>query len=311
MWSEGRGRGWAAQLAAGACVAMWGSTAVAHTTAGLPPPPEPEDAVPRLRGPELQAEIPDLTVSSVPQRLRFTVLLAPVNFPFQFTSAGAEVAVYPVPWLHLRGTYLFGVSPTPDGVRISQYADVFLGLRVLNVSGERAVDIPVKLRKPEAPGQLAWIPRSHGLYVEGGFITGFLSLYRCVTNCSPRVDATYVPAPTQYVLPAFGLRYLQFSSYESKRRNARQVFAPSAFVQIVLPAINAPEYTLYNLTYNERPVPPIGVRIGAETPIGLFGPCLASLAGLPCVQGRVSLGLAPIALPVFFETALEFPFYVM
>jgi hypothetical protein len=294
---------------AAAAILAWANAGAAQSMARLPVPPEPEDATPRLRGAELQAEIPDLTTSTQPPKFTFTILAPQVNFPFQWLAMGTAFVAQPLPWLYLRGTYSIGISPTPNEMAFSQYADAFLGYRMLDVrGGERKVDIPMRSLKG-APPQLARVPNSHGLYVEGGFLTGFFSLYRCVTNCSPRVDATYAPAPIQYVLPAFGLRYQQFSAYASKRRNAREVFAPSIFLHIVLPAVNAPDYTLYNLTYNERGVPPIGVRVGAQVPIGLFGPCLASFAGLPCAQGRFSLGLAPLALPIFFETSLEFPIY--
>lgn len=292
-----------------ASLALFASPCLAHTTASRPVATEAEeDPSLRLRGDALRAEIPDLEVRGAPPRLWFTALLTPVNFPFQLLSAGAEVGVYPVPWLHARASYLVGLSFAPNGLTASQYADAFVGLRVLGVDDERAVDIALQSSVHEFK-QNAWIPSSHGLYVEGGVLAGFMSLNRCATNCEDLETRTFAPAPRQYVLPAFGLRYLQFSSYRSQKRNIRQEFAPEVFAQVVLPAVNAPEYTLHSFAHRPLTAPAIGFRAGAHIPVGLFGPCLASLVGFRCLQGRFSVGYAPLPIPIFFEFSLEFPFY--
>jgi hypothetical protein len=138
-------------------------------------------------------------------------------------------------------------------------------------------------------------------------MTGQVSFFRCTAGCDA-IDtggATFRAAPKQLVLPAIGIRYLQYFFYRAEHGDARESSATEVFAQVVFKDIDAQEYPLYDINEKRRDVADLGFRVGARTPPGLFYRCL--IPRKYCAASTFSVGYAPTAFPIFLEGSIEIP----
>jgi hypothetical protein len=238
--------------------------------------------------------------------------------PYQVLGVGLTVEVVPVPWLRASAEYSFGFTLSQQEFAASHYAEALVGVRLLGVKGESAVDIPLKPPNPAwkrpPPTIKAWVPSSHSLFVEGGMMTGFFSFERCPDDCvvdaqapEPAVEVRTPPDERQLFIPMGGLRYAYAYSVTAERRNVRKRFLLEAYAHVFGPPLVAPDSARYFANGDDAGRPGVGARVGIDLPP--FG-CLAELVfGAGCLRGDVSIGYAPYPRFVYFKWTAGYPFY--
>lgn len=69
-------------------------------------------------------------------------------FPYQVLGFGLTLEVLPVPWLRLSAFYSYGVYPVDGTIDWDSYGEGLLGVRLFGLTGESAVDIPLRPPSP-------------------------------------------------------------------------------------------------------------------------------------------------------------------
>jgi hypothetical protein len=234
--------------------------------------------------------------------------------PYQIMGLGLMVEVLPVPWLRTSAEYSFGFTASQGQLAASHYAEALVGVRVLGVQSESAVNIPLKPPNPvwkrPPPVIKAWVPSSHSLFVEGGMMTGFFALERCSGYCVNAAGAPLdVPTPAderQLFMPMGGLRYAYAYSVTAMRGTVRKRFLLEAYAHVFAPPLVAPDTARYFTNGDSAGRPGVGARVGVDLPP--FG-CIAQLFGGGCLRGDISIGYAPYPRFVYFRWAAGYPIY--
>jgi hypothetical protein len=102
-----------------------------------------------------------------------------IRFPYQILGVGASLEVAPVPWIRASLLYSFGMTMGADGVHGSNYAEGLLGIRLLHVVSEVAVDVPL--------GQERWFskrPRIRGAGARRARPSARMRSWPCTLTCS-------------------------------------------------------------------------------------------------------------------------------
>jgi hypothetical protein len=271
----------------------------------VPAPAVPDDEG-RLRGADLQRDLPGFEATPEPPSLRLTPSLQ-LRIPYQFIGFGAWVEAMPVSWLRLAALYSIGMTVESDELAVSHYAEALLGIRLLRFDEESRVDIPLK--KPasfvkDPPAIKAWVPSFHGVYLEGGAVTGFWSFETCGEgNCPEERPA---PDNRQMVFLAGGLRYVYHYDIRSAKRRLGKRSMFQLYAHVLAPPFNAPEGPRYFPNGDQIDTSGFGGRIGAEIPA--FGTCLLEVAtGISCATVSLTLGYAPAPRFAIAEVLLGYP----
>jgi hypothetical protein len=188
---------------------------------------EEEDAAERLGGDALKSRVPDLRIAERSPAIVFRPIFG-VNAPYQVGGIGAALDLLPVPWLRLGVLYSFGISMERSKSQASHYAEASVGLRVLGVDQDMAVDLhpngfPTLLRS-RVPTVKAWLPARHALFVEGGAMTGLSFLAHCSGATCDELNDAETADRQQLVMPFAGLRYTLDYRADSKRQGMTKRF---------------------------------------------------------------------------------------
>jgi hypothetical protein len=199
-----------------------------------------EDAAERLGGEELKSRVPDLRIAKRSPAVVFAPILLSLSTPYQLAGIGGALDLLPVPWFRASVSYSFGLSFERSQNQSSHYANASVGLRVLGVDQDMAVDLhpngfPTLLRSRVTIVK-AWLPARHALFVEGGAMTGLAFLAHCRgATCDELIDAETADRQ-QLVMPFAGLRY----TVDYRADSRRQGTAKRLFVQVYAHALMKP-----------------------------------------------------------------------
>jgi hypothetical protein len=273
-----------------------------------PPPDAPPPDAPPMPEAALRETIPDIVIQRAPPAL----LVAPfvgTRWPYQATSFGVDLDLRLWPWLRVGGGYALGLSGSADRKElvVTNYAEAFMGLRILHGTGETTVNLPVKSDPPAQTGPVrALVPSDHALFLEGGIITGFVAAQRCLAKCDalpeswstpPSSRATLQSDDHQVVLPFAGLRYVYFYSASSKRQTFRKRAFVQLFAHFIGQPLTAPTHDLFIGKGDRIERSRWGGRGGFDTPL-CFGE--AARTGR-CPQIGLVVGANPFPKDVIFE----------
>jgi len=146
--------------------------------------------------------------------------------------------------------------------------------------------------------------------VEGGAMTGFVGLTRCLANCgSDRASPQVLESVArQLLIPFAGLRYVYYSEALMARPAVRITRYGQVFAHALVHAFNAPSGDTLYINGNHAGHPPFGVRVGGVLPVSPF--CIASLMGVDgvCAEAGASIGYLPFPDFVLLELHIRFPF---
>lgn len=217
---------------------------------------------------------------------------------------GGTVELLPLSWLRVSALYSFGVTPQQGQVAWTSYAEALVGVRLIGVDSEAAVDVPLRKRGagffPNVPVVKAWVPSHHALFVEAGGLTGFTSLRLCGENCDPDAEGEPPEEAKQLVMPMAGIRYVYGFDLKSKRKHARKRFLAEVYAHVLGPPFNAPDGPRYFPNGTSAGDAGVGGRVGVNTSPG--GACIAAVVfGFGCLDGGLALGYASYPRALLFE----------
>ncbi len=249
--------------------------------AGSPPVESKLEPAIEVRGPALQAAIPDIVIRARPPTLS---LAAAVNgiVPFQLGFA-LSLEAYPTEWLRLAVSNSAGLALGRHHTALSSYAQAFVGLRILGLAEERNVEMykaQGEFKAQAAPGVAAaqsrvlfraWLPSYHAMFLEGGMTAAHAPLERCIAYCDAAPENQDVEYRGRYVfVPLGGLRYVYFVHSTSQRNpeiSRRMTY--QFWGHVIGPALNRPEPGLSWPTGKAVEDHALGGRAGVELPAGL------------------------------------------
>jgi hypothetical protein len=104
------------------------------------------------------------------------------------------------------------------------------------------------------------LPSSHQLFVEGGAITGFVGLTRCLANCGSYPESPQVleSVARQLLIPFGGLRYVYYSEALMARPHVQIIRYGQVFAHVLVHAFNAPSGDTLYLNGDHAGHPPVG-----------------------------------------------------
>jgi hypothetical protein len=301
----------------GLCLALFAATTAADgQESDLDPPKTPAEILAeknegRVRGSELAQE---LSGAEIAEGLP-SVFFAPgmhLHIPYQVLGFGAAMDFVPVEWLRLSAVYAFGMTPTQDGIVWTNYAEAYVGVRVLGTTRESPVDIPLKKRGrglfPKIPVVKAWVPAYHALFIEAGATTGFSSLEICGEDCASVPEGADTSDKRQLIMPLGGVRFVYAYDIRSQRRNIRKRFLLQLYGHLLGKPFNAPDQPRFFPNDRSAGRPGFGGRMGIALPP--FGACIAQIAfGFGCADGNFALGYAPYPRFLIFDLQIAWPIY--
>lgn len=290
-----------------------------------------EEEVERLKGEQLRARFPSLELRAEPRSVQGSIgvgtngLYLPGNFE-------ATLDLYPWPWLRIGLVYALGFSfkwneidKRPDVV-FGQYGEAAVGGRIWSRHSEAHEDLQLRHSiggygvalpgsSTSAQNSLAEVvpvslPSSHQLFIEGGALTGFVGLTRCLANCRSDVSegAQVLGSVTrQLLIPFAGLRYVYYSEAVMARPSIQIVRYGQVFVDVLAHAFNAPSGDTLYLNGHLAGHPPVGLRVGGVLPVSPF--CIAARLGMDgvCAEAGASLGYLPFPDFALLELHIRFP----
>jgi hypothetical protein len=266
---------------------------------------EEGDDLPRLRGKELLAEVPDLQTKPWPPPFRLGVGFVG-RFPFQLLGLDLGAVAYVGTRLRSEVHYSIGYLGGRHGEAwVSHYADVTLSLRLFGVDAEREIELRHEkkarwndlIRSEGAVYLKASVPSYHALLVDGGWMTGPVALERCEADCAPTPgEGKLTDVKKQLIYYYAGLRYVYFVYSWSKRQpklNHRSRL--QAYAQLILPPLKAPTENLWK-GGSTVARSPFGVRVGVDVP----------LCSDICVAWGLELGYLPLPRVPIIGTSIKF-----
>lgn len=263
---------------------------------------EEQDAAERLGGDELRSRVPDLRIAERTAALVFGPVLS-LGTPYQFAGVGAALELLPATWLHFGALYSYGISFERSQNQASHYAEAFVGLRVLGVNQDMAVDLypngfPTLLRSRVTVVK-AWLPARHALFVEGGAMTGLSFLAHCSGATCDQLSDMDTADRQQLVMPFAGLRYTLHYRADSNRRGMAQRLLLQIYAHALAePLVDVESADRFLTNGNSAGTPGWGGRAGFRM-LGPTGNCLLHyLFGWGCPDtpgfgGGFELGYAP------------------
>jgi len=282
-----------------------------------------------LSGEQLRERFPGLKTRAEPRVLQGAVGFGG-NFIYLPLNVEGRLDLYPRPWLRVGLEYALGLGFKWNGretdLTFAQYGEAVLGVRVLGALSEADVDLQLshsiggygealpRALRPRGSVFAAnvvpvLLPSSHGLFVEGGALTGYIGLKRCTTTCGGTEDLNpqYASVARQLVMPFAGLRYVYYSEAYIPRPSTMRIRYTQVFAHVLFRPYNQPRGDLSYLGDGRVDRSALGMRVGAVFPVSPF--CLNALVlGGRCAQTSLSLGYTPFPAILMFEFHALFPF---
>lgn len=276
---------------------------------------EEADAAERVGGDELKSRVPDLRIA---ERTPALVVGPSLSFgtPYQIIGIGVTVDLLPVSWLRLGAAYSFGISLERSESQGSHYAEGAVGLRVVGVDDDMAVDLHPNgfptLFRPNVTVVKAWLPARHAVFVEGGAMTGLAFLAHCTgVTCDQLSDAETADRQ-QLVMPFVGLRYTLHYRADSKRPGMTKRLWLHTYVHAIANPVEVESTDRFLSNGESAGRPGWGGRAGFRSLA--TGDCILHfLLGWRCIDatgfgGGLELGYAPY--PRAILARFEFGYYL-